>query len=151
MICPNCGFDQSKVIDSREASNGRAIRRRRECNECQFRYTTFERLQSTNFFVTKRSGITEPYDRQKIEQGVLISCAKRPIAIDQIREALNELEEKWSRDNNVTTQKIGDDVLNMLKGVDEVAFIRFASVYKEFSDMASFQGALDEVQSHGTE
>jgi transcriptional repressor NrdR len=146
MICPNCGFDQSKVVDSREASNGRAIRRRRECNECQFRYTTFERLQSSNFFVTKRSGISEPYDRQKIEHGILISCAKRPVALDNVREHLNELEEQWSRKSTVTTQQIGDDVLNKLKDLDEVAFIRFASVYKEFSDMESFQGAVDEVR-----
>lgn len=148
MICPNCGFDQSKVVDSREASNGRAIRRRRECNECQFRYTTFERLQSSNFFVTKRGGTSEPYDRQKLEHGILTSCAKRPIAIAEIREVLNELEEKWSRNSSITTKQIGDDVLNMLKEIDEVAFIRFASVYKEFTDMESFRGAVDQVQAN---
>jgi len=146
MRCPSCGFDSTKVVDSRTSSGGLSIRRRRECEKCQFRFTTFERLQSSNFIVSKRAGATEPYDRQKLERGILISCAKRPIDIGKIRENLNELEEKWGRESTVSTKQIGEDVLNMLKETDEVAFIRFASVYQDFEDLESFRSQMDTLQ-----
>lgn len=142
MQCPSCGDQNSKVVDSRIATNGRSIRRRRECEKCKFRFTTFERMHSSNFIVEKRNESTEPYDREKVEKGILASCAKRPVSIHKIRENLNELEEKWGREQIVTTEQIGRDVMEMLKEIDEVAFIRFASVYKEFSDIESFREEL---------
>ena len=139
MRCPSCSHASSKVVDSRTSNENTSIRRRRECENCKFRFTTFERMQSTNFFVKKRNGSTEPYDREKLEKGILISCVKRPIDTEKIKENLNELEEKWSRDQTVSTQKVGKEVLKMLKEMDRVAFIRFASVYREFEDLESFQ------------
>ena len=147
MRCPSCGFENTKVVDSRISSGGLSIRRRRECEKCQFRFTTFERLQSSNFIVEKRGGTTEPYDRQKMERGLLISCAKRPVDIGKIRENLNELEEKWGREPVVSTNKIGEDVLNMLRETDEVAFIRFASVYREFEDIDSFRKQMNDLDT----
>lgn len=145
MICPACAFENTKVVDSRTSAGGLSIRRRRECDKCKFRFTTFERLQSSNFVVSKESGTTEPYDRQKLERGILISCAKRPVDIGKIRENLNELEEKWAREPVVSTEKIGGDVMEMLRKTDEVAFIRFASVYKDFDDVDSFRDQLKEI------
>ena len=147
MHCPSCGDQNSKVVDSRLSSNGRSIRRRRECDKCKFRFTTFERMQSSNFVVEKRNGSTEPYDREKVEKGILASCAKRPVSINHLRENLNELEETWGREQIVNTARIGNDIMEMLKGLDEVAFIRFASVYKEFSDIESFREALLDIES----
>lgn len=145
MRCPSCGFENTKVVDSRISSGGLSIRRRRECDKCKFRFTTFERLQSSNFIVEKRDANTEPYDRQKLERGILISCAKRPISVGDIRENLNELEEAWGRESVVTTQKIGEDVMNMLQKMDEVAYIRFASVYQDFEDIESFRKGLNDL------
>ncbi|PID70494.1 transcriptional regulator NrdR [bacterium DOLZORAL124_38_8] len=139
MRCPSCSFGSSKVVDSRMSNANNSIRRRRECESCKFRFTTFERLQSTNFFVKKRNGSTEPYDRDKLEKGILLSCVKRPIDTGKIKENLNELEEKWGREQTVSTQKIGKEVLTMLKELDRVAFIRFASVYRDFEDLESFE------------
>ncbi|MDH3324635.1 MAG: transcriptional regulator NrdR [Candidatus Peregrinibacteria bacterium] len=138
MKCPNCGFESSKVIDSRVSDGGLAIRRRRECEKCEFRFTTFERSQMTSLLVEKRDGEIEPYDREKLERGILISCGKRPKTIAQVREKFFELEEKWSAKKIVRSKQIGEDVLQMLREVDEIAFIRFASIYKKFTDAEMF-------------
>ena len=139
MKCSVCGSENSKVIDSRTTDEGRAIRRRRECEDCEFRFTTFERLQSVNLLVEKRDGTAEPYDREKLEKGILIACGKRPVSVLAIREKLSQLEEKWGREQIVRADRIGEDVIEMLLETDPVAFIRFASVYKEIADVDTFK------------
>lgn len=142
MRCPSCGHEHSKVVDSRIAGEGRSTRRRRECEKCQFRFTTFEHLTATNLLVRKKGDTTEPYDREKLEHGILIACGKRPVSVEQIRSNLSELEEKWGREAEVSSEKIGNDVMDMLREVDEVAFVRFASVYLRFSNAEEFQKIL---------
>ena len=139
MKCSVCGSENSKVIDSRTTNEGRAIRRRRECEDCEFRFTTFERLQSVNLLVEKRDGTAEPYDREKLEKGILIACGKRPVSVLAIREKLSQLEEKWGKEQIVRADRIGEDVIEMLLETDPVAFIRFASVYKEIADVDAFK------------
>ena len=139
MKCPSCDFEDSKVIDSRTSDGGSAIRRRRECPECSFRFTTFERMQTTNLMVEKKDGSVEPYDREKLERGILIACGKRPVSLEKIREKLSEFEEKWAKEKTIKSQKIGEDIVSMLRDLDDVAFIRFASVYKEFKDVETFK------------
>ncbi len=136
---------ESKVIDSRTANNGQIIRRRRECLHTGQRFTTFERIQTSNLIVLKRDGTSEPYDREKLEKGIMISCGKRAISINIIHAQLSELEEKWSQKGSVESQQIGEDIMKMLKKIDDVAYIRFASVYKKFQDIETFKKALDEV------
>lgn len=145
MRCPSCGFENTKVVDSRVSDNGSAIRRRRECESCQFRFTTFERMQTTDLVVTKRDGTTEPYDRDKVERGILIACGKRPVSIEKIRERLTELEEKWVKEKTVASERIGMDIVDMLREVDEIAFIRFASVYKRFKDVETFRQEFEQM------
>ena len=143
MKCNACGCENSKVIDSRVADEGKSIRRRRECEECGFRFTTFERTQSATILVEKRDGTAEPYDREKLEKGILIACGKRPVSISKIRENLTLLEEKWGKEQLVRAEKIGEDVIEMLLQVDLIAFIRFASVYRDLRDMESFRAEFE--------
>ena len=147
MQCSSCKSDQTKVIDSRLSDGGTSIRRRRECEDCEFRFTTFERYQTINLSVRKKDGTTEPYDREKLERGILTACGKRPISVPTIREKLTELEEKWgsSKDKIIETKKIGEDVVEMLRDIDDIAFIRFASVYKQFKDVESFKKELEKI------
>ena len=139
MKCSVCGYENSKVIDSRTTDEGRSIRRRRECEKCAFRFTTFERLQSANLLVEKRDGTAEPYDREKLEKGILIACGKRPVSMTAIREQLSQLEEKWGREQIVRSDTIGEAVIEMLLELDHVAFLRFASVYREVEDIDTFK------------
>lgn len=143
MKCPVCHDEQSRVVDSRLTENGNSTRRRRECESCSFRFTTFERAQSLELTVSKKDGSSEPYVRVKLEKAILIACGKRPIPLENIREKLSELEEKWGKKRTVSSEKIGEDVVAMLRSIDDVAFIRFASVYKQFQDLESFKKALD--------
>jgi len=145
MKCPSCGYEDSKVVDSRVTDAGTAIRRRRECPKCEFRFTTFERSQTANLMVEKKDGVFEPYDREKLEKGILTACGKRPVSIEKIRECLTELEEKWGRDKVISSKKIGEDVIEMLRQIDEVAFIRFASVYKQFKDVETFKDEISRI------
>ncbi|MCF7830712.1 transcriptional regulator NrdR [Candidatus Gracilibacteria bacterium] len=145
MKCPSCSHENSKVIDSRVTDGGVAIRRRRECEKCEFRFTTFERMQTTNLMIEKKDGLMEPYDREKLEKGILTACGKRPISIEKIREKISELEEKWGKEKIVRSGKIGEDVIEMLRDIDEVAFIRFASVYRQFQDMETFKTELEKI------
>lgn len=146
MKCPSCGFNDSKVIDSRVADSGNSIRRRRECEACEFRFTTFERSQAMELYVEKKDGSTEPYDREKLEKAILTACGKRPISMEKIRESLSALEEKWAQKKIILTTKIGEDIVDMLRDIDDVAFIRFASVYKEFQDIETFKQELEKIQ-----
>lgn len=143
MICPKCQQDSTRVVDSREASGGRCIRRRRECEECSHRFTTFERIESGNFVVVKKDGAREAYDRQKVERGIWRACEKRPVTEEQIRTMIDQLEEVWSTNKEVRGEIIGRDVMYALRPIDEVAYIRFASVYRQFKDVESF---IDEVK-----
>jgi len=145
MKCPSCTFADSKVIDSRTSDGGGAIRRRRECPECGFRFTTFERMQTTNLMVEKKDGSAEAYDREKLERGILVACGKRPVSIEKIREKLSELEEKWAGEKIISSQTIGEDIVEMLRQLDDVAFIRFASVYKEFKDVETFKKEISNI------
>ncbi len=145
MKCPSCGFESTKVIDSRVSDNGTSIRRRRECEKCEFRFTTFEKAQTSNVMVHKKDGSTEPYDREKLEKAILIACGKRRVSLSKIREKISELEEKWSQKKEVHTTEIGEDVVEMLRDIDEIAFIRFASVYKQFKDVETFKKELEKI------
>ena len=146
MHCPACAHESSKVVDSRLTDGGSSIRRRRECEKCEFRFTTFERAQASNLMVEKRDGTVEPYDREKLEKGILIACGKRPVSLENIHERISELEERWGRAGEaVKTSRIGEDVVAMLRDVDEIAFIRFASVYKKFKDVETFKQEFEKL------
>ena len=145
MKCPSCGFGDSKVIDSRLTDEKKSIRRRRECEKCQQRFTTFERLQGTNLMVKKENKILEPYDREKVLKGVIIACGKRAISFEDIHREIMKLEEIWAKHEVVETKTIGDDVLNLLKKIDPVAYIRFASIYKEFKNPETFRQEFEHL------
>jgi transcriptional repressor NrdR len=145
MKCPSCGYESSKVVDSRISDSGGSIRRRRECEKCAFRFTTFERPQTANLMVEKRDGTLEPYDREKLEKGILIACGKRPVAMEKVRERISELEEKWAGRKTLRAHNIGEDVVEMLKETDEIAYIRFASIYKKFKDVETFKKEFEEI------
>ncbi len=127
-------------MDSRLAEDGRAVRRRRECPKCDHRFTTFERQEMSSLIVVKRDGTREPYSRTKLERGIWLSCTKRPVTQDQIDKLLSRLEEKWGGNKKeVVSSTIGTDVMKELKKLDEVAYIRFASVHREFKDLEEFK------------
>jgi transcriptional repressor NrdR len=138
--CPACAQLDDKVVDSRTADDGSAIRRRRECLECGHRFTTFERLEEVPFVVVKRSGDRVPFDRAKIEAGVQAAAKGRPVAGDQLEALTLELEEHFRLlGGEVTSEQIGVAVLERLRGLDHVTYLRFASVYKGFDDAADFE------------
>jgi transcriptional repressor NrdR len=143
MFCPRCKSEDTNVIDSRLSEEGRAVRRRRECPKCSHRFTTFERQELTSLIVIKRDGTREPYSRQKIERGVWIACTKRPVTQEQVDGLLSKLEEKWAANKKeVASGTIGMDVMKELKKIDQVAYIRFASVHREFKDVEEFKEEL---------
>ena len=134
------------MIDSRLAEDGRAIRRRRECPKCDHRFTTFERQELSNLIVIKRDGTSEPFSRSKLERGIWLACTKRPVSQQQIDLLLNKLEEKWSANKKeVLSTTIGMDVMRALKKLDQVAYIRFASVHREFKDVEEFKEELGKL------
>lgn len=146
MHCPVCRHDDTKVIDSRSAEEGAAIRRRRSCPACAYRFTTYERLEGAPLMVTKRSGAREPFDRSKVIEGILAACKGRPVTEEAV-EALGESVEDDVRisaaaGHEVTSSLVGHCVLERLRGVDEVAYVRFASVYKNFDGAADFRREL---------
>lgn len=146
MICPKCKHVDTRVVDSRDASEGRAIRRRRECPACKQRFTTFEKPETTNFLVIKKDGSRESYDREKAVRGIWRACEKRPVTDDQISKMMDKLEEVWSgRGKEVKAEIIGRDIMHALKQIDEVAYIRFASVYRQFKDVESFKKELQNL------
>ena len=139
MKCPVCGYFDSKVIDSRPSPDGSSIRRRRECLECQRRFTTFETVEAMQIFVTKKNGDKEIFDRNKLLSGVIKACHKRPIGARVNGKLVPiEYELQNAMKNNVTTSEIGEMVMLKLKDRDEVAYVRFASVYREFKDVDTF-------------
>src|SRR5262245_19647629 len=143
MRCPKCQADDTKVIDSREAEDGAAIRRRRSCGSCAHRFTTYERLEEVPLVVIKSSGAREPFDRAKVIDGVTAACKGRPVTADQI-DQLGEAIEEHARlqGPELSSAEIGVEVLDRLRSLDEVAYLRFASVYKDFDAAADFQREL---------
>jgi len=145
MKCPACGCADSKVIDSRPVEAGNSIRRRRECQECQKRFTTFEVLETVQIIVIKKNGSKELFDRTKLLSGLLKACQKRPVNAEEIvNEIENELQNSLTTE--ITTTEIGEMVMNKLKAHDEVAYVRFASVYREFKDIDTFMAELKRLQ-----
>lgn len=146
MKCPICGHPESRVMESRPSEQGSSIRRRRECIGCGRRFTTYERAEEIAFHVIKKDGRREPFDRRKILVGLLKACEKRPISLETLEELVDEIEKqvknRWERE--VETGEIGELVMEALKNLDEVAYVRFASVYREFKDLQSF---LDEFKA----
>lgn len=147
MKCPYCGFIESKVIDSRPTEEGNAIRRRRECMKCQKRFTTYEKLETISLAVIKQDNSRQPYDRGKILRGLMRACEKRPISIAQMEKISDDIEGELyqSMVKEVTSTEIGEKVMSHLKELDEVAYVRFASVHKHFSDIGTFMAALQEL------
>ncbi|PIR54638.1 transcriptional regulator NrdR [Candidatus Peregrinibacteria bacterium CG10_big_fil_rev_8_21_14_0_10_36_19] len=147
MLCPKCKNRDTKVLDSRETDGYKAVRRRRECETCEYRFTTFERIETNKFLVVKRDGVRENYDREKLEKGIWIACQKRKVTEQQISSMLDELEEAWSAlGKEVSSKVIGDNVMDALKDIDEVAYIRFVSVCRQFKDLESFKKELDSLK-----
>ncbi len=143
MRCPRCKHEDTAVIDSRLTEDGRAIRRRRECSTCEHRFTTFERQELASLIVVKRDGTREPYSRAKLERGIWIACTKRPVTQKEIDQMLSDLEEKWGKNKEeVESTIIGSDVMDALSKLDKVAYIRFASVHREFKDVEEFKEEL---------
>jgi transcriptional repressor NrdR len=147
MKCPACGFADSKVIDSRHVEEGNSIRRRRECLACQKRYTTFEIIETVQIIVTKKNGTKELFDKNKLLSGLLKACQKRPVDADDIAVEI-EAELQNSLRTEITTGEIGEIVMNKLKEKDEVAYVRFASVYREFKDIETFMAELRRLKSN---
>ena len=148
MKCLNCESEDSKVVDSRSVQQGTSIRRRRECNECLFRFTTYEYILTNPVMVIKKSGDREEYDRKKLEKSFHLACKKRPISADKIQIAIQNVEEKISNISNIEieAQQAGELVMEELKNIDKVAFIRFASVYREFKDIGEFQAQIEDLK-----
>jgi transcriptional repressor NrdR len=148
MKCPSCSIEDSKVVDSRSIQGGESIRRRRECIACSFRYTTYEYVLENPVKVIKKSGEREEYDRAKLEKSFSIACEKRPIPEEKIQQAINRIEEKISNISNIEIEayQVGGLVMDELKEIDKVAFIRFASVYREFKDIGEFQAQIEDLK-----
>ena len=147
MKCPVCGFADSKVIDSRHVEEGNSIRRRRECLACQKRYTTFEIVETVQVIVTKKNGTKELFDRNKLLSGLLKACQKRPVNAEDIAVEI-ESELQNSLRTEISTGEIGEMVMVKLKEKDEVAYVRFASVYREFKDIETFMAELRRLQAN---
>ncbi len=147
MKCPYCGFEESKVIDSRPADEGERIRRRRECLKCGKRFTTHEVIETVPIIVVKRDKSREVFDRNKLTAGLLRACEKRPVSIDQIENMVDTIETQLqqSLDREVTSMAIGELTMEQLKNVDEVAYVRFASVYRQFKDINTFMEELNKL------
>lgn len=147
MKCPYCGEENTKVIDSRPAEENNAIRRRRQCEECKKRFTTYEKVESIPLIVIKKGNIREPYDRGKIEAGILRSCHKRPVSYNQIVATVEDVENAIfnMEQKEISSQTIGEVVMERLRKLDQVAYVRFASVYREFKDVGTFMDELKKL------
>ncbi|MBQ1608407.1 MAG: transcriptional repressor NrdR [Lachnospiraceae bacterium] len=147
MKCPYCGAENTRVIDSRPVEESNSIRRRRQCDECDKRFTTYEKVETIPLIIIKKDNNREQYDRTKIEGGILRSCHKRPVSVDQITRVVDEVEtEIFSREEKeVPSTVIGEIVMDKLKDLDPVAYVRFASVYREFKDVNTFMNELKKM------
>ncbi|NBJ93420.1 transcriptional regulator NrdR [Parablautia muri] len=147
MKCPFCGHENTRVIDSRPADDNNSIRRRRVCDECSKRFTTYEKVETIPLIVIKKDDNRETYDRSKIEAGVLRACHKRPISVSQIKQLVDEVETELfsTEEKEISSRVIGELVMNKLKDLEAVAYVRFASVYREFKDINTFMDELKKV------
>lgn len=153
MKCPYCGFTDTKVIDSRLGKEGNNIRRRRECVECSRRFTTFERVEEILPLVIKKDGRREPFDRNKIISGVQRACEKRPVSVETVEKLVDrlELQMQESGEREIDASRIGQGVMDALHDIDEVAYVRFASVYRQFKDINEFMSELKDLLDRGDE
>ena len=149
MICPKCKFEDSKVVDSRPLNSDSSIRRRRECLSCKFRFTTYEYIQASPIMVIKKSGGREEYSRKKIEKSLHLAFNKRPVSEEIIQSTINQIEDQINDTSNVeiSSSLIGELIIEKLRGIDKVAFIRFASVYRQFHDLGEFQAQIDDLRN----
>ncbi|MCI6567702.1 transcriptional regulator NrdR [Dysosmobacter sp. HCP28S3_G4] len=147
MRCPFCGYSESKVIDSRPADEGSSIRRRRECLSCRKRFTTYETVESLPMVVIKKDGSRQSFDRNKILRGMIRACEKRPVSLGALETIADEIEQDLqnSMEREIRTEVIGEQVMTRLKKVDEVAYVRFASVYRQFKDIDTFMTELNKL------
>ena len=147
MKCPYCGFMQSKVIDSRPTDEGCSIRRRRECDDCKKRFTTYEKIEDVPVMVVKKDGARQIFNRNKIINGMLRACEKRPVSTESVEKAVADIENSLNSSGarEVFSEKIGEMVMEKLKMLDEVAYVRFASVYRQFKDINTFYEELEKI------
>ena len=147
MKCPFCGHVDNKVVDSRVSKDAAVIRRRRQCLDCGQRFTTYERVEEMETFVVKKDGSREPYDRSKVRSGIMKALQKRQVSIDKVEEFLDALESGFQEQNlrEIPAKEIGEAVINWLRTVDDVAYVRFASVYREFRDVQEFMHELESL------
>ena len=147
MKCPFCGYEESRVIDSRPIEEGDSIRRRRECLKCEKRFTTYEKIESIPIMVIKKDKTREAFSGEKLLRGLLRACEKRPVSIDMLEKAIDEIEAtiQNSLDREGSSEKIGELAMEKLKDIDEVAYVRFASVYRQFKDISNFMGELEKL------
>lgn len=149
MKCQRCDSSKTRVVDSREGVDGRSVRRRRECENCGFRFTTFERIEESLPMVVKKGGQRESFDRYKVLSGMKRACEKRPVSVLDLEDAVKSIETRLleSGEKEVSSESIGDMVISMLRELDQVAYVRFASVYREFSDVSEFMDTLRQLAS----
>jgi transcriptional repressor NrdR len=142
--CPACGHEEDKVVDSRATKENSAVRRRRECLRCGHRFTTYEYIEHTPVMVVKKDGKREPYKREKILNGLLRACEKRPVSMETLETLVDEVERVVSNQvrDEIPTKEIGNEIMKHLAGIDQVAYVRFASVYREFKDVSQFMSEL---------
>ncbi|MBP3580780.1 MAG: transcriptional repressor NrdR [Clostridia bacterium] len=147
MKCPVCGHLESKVLDSRPSNEGASIRRRRECLSCFKRFTTFETIEIMSFMVVKKDKTREIFDRTKVKKGIVRACEKRPVTMEQIENAVSEIEQMLlsTMRSEISSEEIGELVMSKLKDLDEVAYVRFASVYRQFKDITTFRDELNKL------
>ncbi len=149
MKCPYCTNPDTKVVDSRQVDS--QIRRRRECEKCEKRFTTFERVEAAELYVIKKNGSRQPFNPEKVRTSIRKACEKRPISLDQIEEMVNEIEAKLRNEDSIEipSSRIGDLVMSRLKKADKVAYIRFASVYRDFGDLEAFEETIEKLKGGG--
>ncbi|EKH1418847.1 transcriptional regulator NrdR [Listeria monocytogenes] len=147
MRCPTCQYNGTRVVDSRPTDDGNSIRRRRECEKCGFRFTTFEKVEESPLIVVKKDGAREEFAREKVRRGLIRACEKRPVSAEQIEEIVNEVERELRNigDSEIASDLIGEKVMNKLANLDEVAYVRFASVYRQFKDISVFVEELKDL------
>ena len=147
MKCPYCSYSESKIIDSRPADEGTSIRRRRECLSCGKRFTTYETVESLPMVVIKKDGSRQSFDKQKILGGMIRACEKRPVPLAELEKIADEIEQDLqnSMDREISTESIGERVMEKLRSVDQVAYVRFASVYRQFKDIDTFMAELNKL------
>ena len=147
MKCAYCGCTQSRVVDSRQNDDGTSIRRRRECENCGRRFTTYERIELVPLMIIKKDQTREPFDVEKLRSGIVKACEKRPVPLRDIDELVHDIEQKLNNqpDSEITSQNIGELVMDGLKNLDEVAYVRFASVYRQFRDIQTFRDELNKL------